>query len=105
MIWCSFCWIVIPQLKLSAFLRIYSTDLRGQPPFHVAMMMMTTLLVYSYCVGVFSSRKIAAGYEPNWAFLAIVGSQRPDFRKISEFRRIHATAANGSSRAGQIGAG
>ena len=80
----------IPQLDLSAFYRYYSTDGRGQPPFNVEMMV--TLLVYSYSVGVFSSRKIAAACERNLAFLAIVGSERPDFRTISEFRKHHAAA-------------
>ena len=51
--------------------------------------MMATLLFYSYAVGVFSSRKIAAACERNLAFLAIVGADRPDFRTISHFRRIH----------------
>lgn len=80
----------IPQLDLSAFYRYYSTDGRGQPPFSVEMMV--TLLVYSYSVGVFSSRKIAAACERNLAFLAIVGGERPDFRTISEFRKHHAAA-------------
>lgn len=80
----------IPQFDLSAFYAYYSTDGRGQPPFSVEMMV--TLLVYSYSVGVFSSRKIAAACERNLAFLAIVGGQRPDFRTISEFRKHHAAA-------------
>lgn len=42
--------------------------------------MMCTLLVYSYCVGVFSSRKIAAACERNLVFMAIVGCDPPDFR-------------------------
>jgi transposase len=81
---------MIPQLDLSAFYQYYSTDGRGQPPFSVEMMV--TLLVYSYSVGVFSSRKIAAACERNLAFLAIVGGERPDFRTISEFRKHHAAA-------------
>jgi transposase len=80
----------IPQFDLSAFYAYYSTDGRGQPPFSVEMMV--TLLIYSYSVGVFSSRKIAAACERNLAFLAIVGGQRPDFRTISEFRKHHAAA-------------
>jgi transposase len=80
----------IPQVDLSAFYQYYSTDGRGQPPFSVEMMV--TLLVYSYAVGVFSSRKIAAACERNLAFLAIVGSERSDFRTISEFRKHHAAA-------------
>ena len=45
--------------------------------------MMVCLLLYSYCVGVFSSRKVARACERNLAFLAIVGEERPDFRTLS----------------------
>ena len=65
-------------------------ELRGQPPFDVTMMV--TLLVYAYCVGVRSSRKIAAACERNLAFRAIVGQAPPDFRTISDFRKIHLEA-------------
>src|SRR6266851_8180286 len=51
--------------------------------------MMVCLLLYAYCVGVFSSRKIALACERNLAFVAIVGSERPDFRTISDFRKLH----------------
>ena len=81
---------LIPRLDLSAFEEFYSKDLRGQPPFRVDMM--TTLLVYSYSVGVFSSRKIAGACERNLAFLAIVGNDCPDFRTISDFRKNHQAA-------------
>lgn len=80
----------IPQLDLSAFHRHYAEESRGQPPFDVTMMV--TLLVYGYCIGVCSSRKIAAACERNLAFLAIVGDDAPDFRTISDFRKIHLAA-------------
>ena len=54
--------------------------------------MMVCLLLYAYCVGVFSSRKIAQACERNLAFLAIVGDERPDFRTISDFRKSHLDA-------------
>src|SRR3989475_884541 len=54
--------------------------------------MMVCLLLYAYCVGVFSSRKIALACERNLAFVAIVGSERPDFRTISDFRKLHLEA-------------
>src|SRR2546426_11892446 len=54
--------------------------------------MMVCLLLYAYCVGVFSSRKIALACERNLAFLAIVGQERPDFRTISDFRTLHLEA-------------
>jgi len=49
------------------------------------------LLRYAYCVGVFSSRKIALAGERHLAFRAIVGEDRPDFRTISDFRKLHLT--------------
>jgi hypothetical protein len=54
--------------------------------------MMVCLLLYAYCVGVFSSRKIALACERNLAFIAIVGQDRPDFRTISDFRKLHLEA-------------
>ena len=54
--------------------------------------MMVCLLLYAYCVGVFSSRKIALACERNLAFVAIVGQDRPDFRTISDFRKLHLEA-------------
>jgi transposase len=80
----------ITDLDLSAFHQYYLGETRGQPPFDVTMMV--TLLVYSYCIGVTSSRKIAAACERNLAFRAIVGNDPPDFRTISDFRKIHLAA-------------
>ena len=40
----------------------------------------------------FSSRKIALACERNLAFLAVVGKERPDFRTISDFRKLHLEA-------------
>src|SRR5262249_28882381 len=73
-----------PQLALSRFYAPYEHAPRGPPPYDPAMMV--CLLLYAYCVGVFSSRKIALACERNLAFLAIVGQDRPDFRTISDFR-------------------
>jgi transposase len=80
----------IPPMDLSPFHRYYAQELRGQPPFDVTMMV--TLVVYAYAVGVCSSRKIAAACERNLAFRAIVGEAPPDFRTISDFRKIHRAA-------------
>ena len=77
----------IPQLDLRRFYAPYETETRGAPPFEPAMMV--CLLLYAYCVGVFSSRKIALACERNLAFMAIVGQERPDFRTISDFRKQH----------------
>ena len=81
---------VVPKLDLSPFYAPYEQEMRGGPPFDPAMMV--CLLLYAYCVGVFSSRKIALACERNLAFLAIVGEDRPDFRTISDFRQLHLEA-------------
>src|SRR5437899_6609509 len=80
----------VPQLDLRRFYAPYECETRGAPPFDPALMV--CLLLYAYCVGVFSSRKIALACERNLAFLAIVGSARPDFRTISDFRKLHLEA-------------
>lgn len=63
---------------------------RGQPPFDPVMM--TALLLYSYCCGVYSSRRIAKACRERVDFMSIVGFDAPDFRTISEFRRRHLQA-------------
>ena len=80
----------VPQLDLHRLYAPYEQETRGAPPFDPAMMV--CLLLYAYSVGVFSSRKIALACERNLAFLAIVGQERPDFRTISDFRKLHLAA-------------
>ena len=80
----------VAQLDLRRFYAPYETETRGAPPFDPAMMV--CLLLYAYCVGVFSSRKIALACERHLAFLAIVGQERSDFRTISDFRKLHLEA-------------
>src|SRR5882762_3064737 len=80
----------VSRLDLRCFYAPYEDETRGAPPFDPAMMV--CLLLYAYCVGVFSSRKIALACERNLAFMAIVGQDRPDFRTISDFRKLHLEA-------------
>ena len=68
----------VPRLDVRRFYAAYEEETRGAPPFDPQMM--GCLLRYAYCVGVFSSRKIAQACERNLAFIAIVGAERPDFR-------------------------
>jgi transposase len=81
---------LVPHLDLRKFYAPYEVETRGAPPFDPAMMV--CLLLYGYCLGVRSSRKIALACERNLAFLAIVGVERPDFRTISDFRKLHLEA-------------
>src|SRR6059036_358140 len=83
----------VPQLEVSRFYAPYEQETRGAPPYDPAMMV--CLLLYAYCVGVFSSRRIALACERNLAFIAIVGPERPDFRTISDFRKLHLEAFKG----------
>jgi transposase len=80
----------VPRLDLARFYAPYEQETRGAPPYDPTMM--ACLLIYAYCVGVFSSRKIALACERNLAFIAIVGDTRPDFRTISDFRKQHLEA-------------
>jgi transposase len=81
---------VVRQLDLGAITRFYERSDRGYPPFDPRMM--TCLLVYSYCVGVRSSRQIAQRCERDAAYRVIVGVDIPDFRTISTFRKTHLEA-------------
>jgi transposase len=62
-------------------------DGRGFPPFHPRMMV--TLLLYSYTQGVFSSRRIMKRCERDAAYRVIIQEDVPNFRTISDFRKLH----------------
>jgi transposase len=78
---------VVGQLDLSAIYAYYEREERGFPPHHPQMMV--SLLVYAYCVGVPSSRKIEKRCYEDVAFRVIASNTQPDHTCISEFRRIH----------------
>jgi len=54
--------------------------------------MMTALLLYSYCCGIYSSRRIAKACRERVDFMSIVALDAPDFRTISDFRKRHLKA-------------
>jgi transposase len=78
---------VVGTLNLSAITRKYEKEDRGFPPYHPRMMV--TLLLYSYCVGVYSSRRIQKRCERDAAYRVLVGEDVPNFRTISDFRKLH----------------
>ena len=78
---------VVESIDTSPIVADYRSDKGGQPPFDPRMMLV--LLLYSYSVGVFSSRKIMSRCETDIAFRIIVGEDIPDFRRIAEFRKRH----------------
>lgn len=83
------------ELDLSEILESY-TEERGYPPYHPALMV--AILLYGYCKGVYSSRRIAQACQERVDFMAVAGRETPDFRTISEFRRRHLVALRGLFR-------
>lgn len=65
----------------------------GQPAYHPKIMV--ALLLYAYCNGVCSSRRIARLCERDAGYRVITANQQPNFRTISGFRRIHLEALKG----------
>jgi len=78
---------VVDQLDLSAMYGAYEKEKRGQPPYDPRLM--TKLLVYGYCTGVFSSRRIQKRLQEDIPFKVLAAGNEPDFRTISDFRKIH----------------
>jgi hypothetical protein len=89
---------VSEQMDLSPILRRLRQRKGGQPPLHPRMMLV--LLLYAYCVGVFSSRKIMARCETDVAFRVIVGdehSRLPPHRGVpASSLAAHAGVVSGS---------
>ena len=78
---------VVDQLDLSAIESVYEAEERGQPPYHPRMM--TKILIYGYCVGVFSSRRMQKKLAEDVGFRVLAAGNEPDFRTISDFRKQH----------------
>src|SRR5215510_2324640 len=66
--------LVTEELDLVEITASYLGE-KGQPPFHPAMM--TALLLYAYCCGVYSSRRIAKGCRERVDFMSIVALDHP----------------------------
>jgi transposase len=80
---------VVDSLDLSAIEEVYSEE-RGYPPYHPRMMV--KVLLYAYCTGTYSSRRIAAKLLDSVALRFLAAGNEPDFRTISEFRKRHGKA-------------
>jgi hypothetical protein len=57
--------------------------------------MMTKILVYGYCVRVFSSRRLQQRLHEDIAFQVLASDKQPDFRTLSVFRKIHLATLRG----------
>ena len=78
---------ILDTIDLSPITRVYEDEDRGYPPYHPKMM--TGILLYGYCSGVTSSRKLARHCQEDVAFRVLAANNQPDHRTICEFRRIH----------------
>ncbi|MFP2958706.1 transposase, partial [Myxococcus sp. 1LA] len=78
---------VVEELDLGPIYESYEKQLRGYPPYEPKMMV--ALLLYAYCTGVTSSRKIERKTQEDVAFRVLAANQSPDHSRISEFRRRH----------------
>jgi transposase len=84
----------VDELDLSRIMGSYDYgDGRGQPPYHPAMMI--KLLLYAYCVGLPSSRKIEQATYRDVAFRVLAADQHPDHDSLAAFRKRHLTALAG----------
>jgi transposase len=78
----------VDELDLTEFVQVYEGGGgRGQPPYHPAMMV--KLVLYAYCVGMPSSRKIERATHRDVAFRVLAADQHPDHTSIAEFRQRH----------------
>ncbi len=84
---------VVDQLELKEIWSRYEGEERGYPPYHPVMMV--KVLVYAYCVGVPSSRRIGKRLHEDIAFRVLAANNTPDFRTISDFRKEHLVELGG----------
>lgn len=79
---------VVESLDLSGILQVYEEgDGRGRPPYHPALMV--KLLIYGYCTGKMSSRKLEQATYDDVAFRVLSCNQQPDHDSIAGFRKRH----------------
>ncbi len=78
---------VVDELDITPIFNYYEGEERGNPPYNPRMM--TKIIIYAYCVGVPSSRKIEKKLYEDIAFRYLAAGNFPDFRTISDFRKIH----------------
>lgn len=85
---------VVEEMDLSGIIHAYEVgDGRGQPPYHPALMV--KLLLYAYCVGRPSARKIERATYDEVAFRVLAADQHPDHDSLAEFRKRHLPALAG----------
>ena len=92
---------VVDQLDMSKVTARYERERRGGPPYHPRMMV--KVLLFGYCVGVASSRRIAQRLHEDIAFRVLAANNTPDFRTISDFRKDNVDALSPDKSSGSQG--
>ncbi len=75
----------VEQIDLQPFYKKYRTDGIGNSAFNPSMMV--SLLMYAYCTGERSSRRIERYCQTDVAYKVITANQSPDHSTISRFRK------------------
>jgi transposase len=84
---------VVGELDLSGIYNTYSRSRAGQPPYDPRMM--ASLILYAYCMGIPSSRKIETATYRQIPFRVLTADQHPDHDTIADFRKTHLKALAG----------
>lgn len=85
---------LLDELELGTIERVVQAkDARGERPY--APRMMTSLLLYAYATGVYSSRRIARACMEDVAFRVLAAGEQPHFTTINQFRGTHLEALSG----------
>jgi transposase len=85
---------VMNELDLSSIYAEYERkDGRGQSAYHP--LLLTRLLLYGYCTGITSSRRIERASFEDVAFRYLAANQHPDHDTIADFRKRHLEALAG----------
>src|SRR2546430_11644971 len=80
-----FVWSTVSEaLDLSAIVDCYNEE-RGYPPYHPVMM--TALVLYAYCQGIYPSRRIAKACRERVDFMAVTRQPKARLPQNSQFRQ------------------
>jgi transposase len=85
---------VVAQLDLKAVTDVLQAkDPRGERPYSPQMML--ALLLYGYCTGIYSSRRVERATYEDVAMRVVAGGEHPHFTRINAFRKTHLSALSG----------
>ena len=83
----------VAELDLAEFFAAYRADGRGGSVYDPAMML--AVLLYAYCTGERSSRRVERRLVEDVAYRVVAANQQPDHATLARFRRRHQDAIAG----------